>query len=162
MPGTPNRRPRGLAGRIRAAIAYADTRDAEAAKALHVSVTTLARWKAGDTSGSQPSDEQLTSLAELTGIPLSFFLQGFDTDAVQRPAHGTSALSLVRLSARVSALEHQVKEGAADRELIAQQIEELSERIETRFGTVARRELHTDQPPAKKGGRPRPSSRKAR
>jgi hypothetical protein len=99
------------AGRLRAALAYADLRDGEAADLLSCSKRHLARMKAGD---REPNPVQRRALVDATGVPWWFLEHGFAPPVAIRQQDALD---------RIAALEEHVE---ADRGLRAELLAELA------------------------------------
>ena len=111
--------PRDLAARVRAAFAYKGLSKTERAQALGVSVRQATRIESGQAG---IPDGRLEQIAQVTGVPLSFLVDGFVNDA---PSAGE----------RIEALEHQY---AALRAEIAEARTAAVEALAAQASTIAR------------------------
>lgn len=139
-------RPEGLPARIRAAVYYGPLDQAALATRLGVSTSKLARWMAGDWMngiGKAPSDDDLAALSRATGFPLPMLQRGFDDG---KPVADRER-RLRALERAVSSMEEELARMTSDRDLQAQQIEEIYEILGKRHGAGASQPLEQAQIP---------------
>lgn len=136
-----------LGARVRAARGYANLSQQGLADAIGVE-----RRIVGYIEGNEPRHEltvpEARRIADACRIPARFLLNGWAAPP--------------ELEERVAALDAEVRRAAADRELLAAQIEALDARLETRFAELASQALGQSSPPPDAKDRSRPKGRKTR
>lgn len=152
-------RPKGRAGYVRSALAYADLTQEEVGRRLSVSPATLNRWM----TDTPPDDEMLVRIAQVCGVPIEFLEHGFDGDG---DGNGTDTYrrlrqfsrQIVALTERVDALWQRVETTDAERDQLARDVASVSESLETRLATAAEQVLRQarllqerSDPPAENG-----------